>query len=543
MDGKQRLRERMSQPGPILVGGAHDGLTAKLVEEAGFDAVWASGFEISASHCVPDANILTMEDQLRAASWMVKAADIPVIADCDNGYGNAINVIHMVEAYEQAGIAAICIEDNVFPKRCSFYAGVKRELAPVEEHAGKVRAFLETRKSDDFMVIARTEALIAGWGMEEALKRGRAYADAGADFVLVHSKSSEPDEVLGFAERWDRDTPLVCVPTIYKKATAGQLYEGGYQIMIYANHGLRSGIKAQREAFARIVKEQHCSAVDDLVVPKTDVYDLIGVPRMKQEEHDFMPSGGQEVGAVILAAGASPELGELTADKPKAMLDVKGKTILGHQTDALNAAGIKDISVVVGYKKEAVDVPSIKTFAADETKGEMASLMEAASVLDRRTLVLYGDILFDQEMVERLLNTEGDVVLVVDRSDIEGRPNRDLVHTLNGQSGSGQRFLKGTRFDTLERIGNGLDGANGEWIGMMMLSANGAEALRALYADLGAAGGGAVHQAESLDKAALTDLLQAMVDKGLTVNTIDTYKGWMEIDTFEDYQRAWAQLK
>ncbi len=540
MDAKQRLRERLAKPGPLLVAGAHNGMTAKLVEEAGFDAVWASGFEISAAHCVPDANILTMAEQLGAASWMVKAVDIPIIADCDNGYGNAINVIHMVKSYESEGISAVCLEDNVFPKRCSFYAGVKRELASAEEHAGKVKACLDTRKSDDFLIIARTEALIAGWGMEEALMRGRAYADAGADFVLVHSKSEQADEVLGFAEQWDRDTPLVCVPTIYKTTTATTLYEGGYKIIIYANHGLRSGIKAQREALSTIVKEQHCSSVDHLVVPKTDVYDLIGVPQMKSDEKNFMPTGGDRVGAIILAAGASPELGELTQDKPKAMLDVKGKPVLGHQVDALNAAGVKDISVVVGYKKEAVDLTNLKTYSADESQGEAASLMQAASELDRRTLVLYGDILFDQEVVERLLQAEGDVVLVVDRSNLEGRPKRDLVHTADTKADKGERFLKGTRIDTLERIGQDIDGANGEWIGMLMLSKKGAQGLRELYADLG---DGALHQAESLDKAALTDLLQALVDKGLTVNTIDTFKGWMEIDTFEDYQRAWAQLK
>ena len=215
MEGSRLLRARMGQPGPLLVGGAHDGLSSILVREAGFDAVWASGFEISAAHGVPDANILTMSDNLRAAAVMVEASGIPVVADCDNGYGNAINVIHTVRAYEREGIAAICIEDNVFPKRCSFYAGVKRELAPVEEHVGKIKACLDTRRNDDFAIIARTEALIAGWGMDEALLRGRAYADAGADFVLIHSKSPEADEVLGFAERWDRETPLVCVPTIY----------------------------------------------------------------------------------------------------------------------------------------------------------------------------------------------------------------------------------------------------------------------------------------------------------------------------------------
>jgi phosphoenolpyruvate phosphomutase len=541
MDPKQRLRERMAQPGPILVAGAHDGLTAKLVEEAGFDAVWASGFEISASHCVPDANILTMADNLRAAAYMVQAVDVPVIADCDNGYGNAINVIQMVKAYEQEGVSAICMEDNVFPKRCSFYAGVKRELAPVEEHAGKVKAFLDTRKNDNFLCIARTEALIAGWGQEEALIRGRAYADAGADMVLVHSKSEDPDQVLAFAAQWDRDVPLVAVPTIYKTTTATTLHEGGYKVVIYANHGLRSGIQAMREAFRRIVKDQHCSVVDDLVVPLNDVYELIGVPKMKSDEKAYMPSGGTDVGAVILAAGASPELGDLTEDKPKAMLDIKGKPILGRQVEALNNAGVKDISAVVGYKHEAVNLPNLRTIIADESAGEVDSLMQAATKLDGRSIILYGDILFESEMIERLLKAEGDVVLVVDRADAEGRANRDLVQTKNDVD-AGERTLTSTKADRLSRIGRDIPDANGEWIGVMMLSPKGAKGLRSVYAELEADGGKALHQANSLREAALTDLLQALVEKGLQVDCIDTYKGWMEIDTFEDYRRAWAQV-
>jgi len=542
MDGKTQLRERLTQPGPLLVGGAHNGLSAVLVKEAGFDAVWASGFEISASHAVPDANILTMTDNLRAASNMVEASGIPVIADCDNGYGNAINVIHAVRGYEREGIAAICIEDNVFPKRCSFYAGVKRELADIEEHAGKIKACIDSRRSDDFTIIARTEALIAGWGMDEALARGRAYADAGADLVLVHSKSPDPDEVLEFGRLWDRDVPLVAVPTIYKTTTASTLAEVGYKVVIYANHGLRSAIKAMRSTFASLVKDQHCSTVDDRVVPLQDVYDLIGVSTMKAEEKAYMPAGGSTVGAVILAAGASPELGELTEDRPKAMLDIKGKPLLGRQVEALNAAGVKDISVVVGWKKEAVNLPNLRTYVAEESGGELASLMQAEPELNKRTLVLYGDILFDKGLVERLLQAEGDAVLVVDRANLDDRSNRDLVRTKNHVDTNG-RFLNGQRLDSLAFIGQDIDDANGEWNGMMMLSEAGVQSLKNLYERLNAEGADQpLHQAPALDKAALTDMIQALVEDGLTVNAIDTYKGWMEIDTFEDYRRAWAQV-
>jgi phosphoenolpyruvate phosphomutase len=542
MSAARRLRERLARPGPLLVGGAHDALSAKLVEEAGFDAVWASGFEISASHGVPDANILTMSDNLLAATRMARTVKIPIIADCDNGYGNAINVIYTVQEYERAGIAGICIEDNVFPKRCSFYAGVKRELAEVDEHVGKIKACVATRESKDFAVIARTEALIAGWGMEEALTRGRAYADAGADMVLIHSKSESPEEVMEFARQWDRKAPLVCVPTIYRATTADELAKVGFKVVIYANHGLRSAIRAMREAFGRLIKERRCAAVDDLVVPLEDVYDLIGVSQMKKDEKSFLPAGGRPVNAVILAAGASPELGDLTADKPKAMLDVKGKPILAHQVEALNGVAIKDIAVVVGWKKEAVNLPNLRTYVADPSHGELDSLVQAGQELQRRTLVLYGDILFDRSLVERLLQAEGDVVLVVDRAKAPERKNRDLVHTANPVDAEG-RFIPGSE-DHVRKIGRDLPGSNGEWIGMMMLTEAGARRLRETYETLRTNGAAhPVHQSKNLVSAALTDILQVMIDRGVEVRALDTYKGWMEIDTFEDYRRAWAQVR
>ena len=201
MEQAKRLRELLSRDGPIVVAGAHSGLSARLVELAGFDAIWASGFEISAAYAVPDANVLTQTETLAAAREMADATKIPVIADCDNGFGNAINVIRTVRDYEAAGIAAICIEDNVFPKRCSFYEGVRRELAGIEEHARKVRAAKDARRTEEFAVIARTEALIAGWGMDEALARAHAYADAGADMVLVHSKQKTFDELKALAAK------------------------------------------------------------------------------------------------------------------------------------------------------------------------------------------------------------------------------------------------------------------------------------------------------------------------------------------------------
>src|SRR5262247_189334 len=182
----------------VLAAGAHDALSAKLAEEAGFDAIWASGFGISAVQGVPDANILTLTETLEAVRRICDAVAVPVVADCDNGYGNAINVMRTASEFERAGAAGICIEDNEFPKRCSFYAGVRRDLVATEEHARKVEAAVSARRNPGFAVIARTEALICGLGLDEALTRATAYAAAGADAVLVHSKQKDFAELARF---------------------------------------------------------------------------------------------------------------------------------------------------------------------------------------------------------------------------------------------------------------------------------------------------------------------------------------------------------
>lgn len=553
MTKARKLRELMARPGPIVIIGAHNGLSGKIGEEAGFEGLWASGFEISASYAVPDANILTMAENLAAAQMMNNSTSIPVIADCDNGYGNAINVIRCIEEYERAGIAAICMEDNVFPKRCSFYAGVKRELSPVEEHAGKIRAAKATQKNPDFVVIARTEALIAGWGMEEALMRGRAYADAGADMVLIHSKSKDPDEVISFAKQWDRpNTPLVCVPTIYKGTTVDQLHAAGFKLIIFANHAIRSSIKAMTETLTTLKREMYTGSVEDKVVPLDRVYQLVGVDKMKTEETSFMPSESPGVTAVILCAGQSQGLLPLTEELPKPMLDIKGKTILERQIDVLNACGIKDVAVVRGYKKDAIKIPNARFYDNDEfaTTNEAFSLFRAAKELKGPFLFLYGDILFERSHLEKLLKSPADVSIVVDRAYGEtGRPesNRgtpDLVVLKDAQE-SGYRFLGAEAPHQVAKVGRTIEpsAANGEFVGMAMFTAKGARTLTDCYQQLSETQKGNFHEADSLRHASFTDLVQELIDRGSEVRAIDVYKGWLEIDTFEDYRRAWALIK
>jgi phosphoenolpyruvate phosphomutase len=278
----------MKKNPPVIAAGAHNGLSAILVERSGFDAVWASSFEISTAHGLPDANILTMSEMLSCITNINNSVKIPVIADCDSGYGNAISVIRMIQEYEQVGIAGVCIEDNIFPKQCSLYPGGKRELICIDEHAGKIRAAKESQRDPDFVVIARTEALIAGYGMDEALKRAHTYADAGADAILIHSKARNGDEVKKFANKWDRDIPLVAVPTTYNKISVTELQLMGFSIIILANYAIRAAIKAMVQVLDKLKLKERGADVETEVSSLDDVFDLVNISRLREYEKNYL---------------------------------------------------------------------------------------------------------------------------------------------------------------------------------------------------------------------------------------------------------------
>lgn len=275
------LRTQLRGPSPVRAIGAHDGLTAKLAERAGFEAVWASSLELSASHGVPDASLLSMTQYLDAAEVIDAAVGLPVLADCDTGFGGPLNVAHTVRRYERRGIAGICIEDKVFPKINSFAEGAQDLVTP-EEFALKIKFGKEAQQDPDFVLVARTEALICGLTVDAALHRAWVYAAAGADAVLVHSKSERPDEVLEFGARWDLSLPLVAVPTTYNTVHEQELYDAGYRVVIYANQGLRAAINGVSAMLSELARARRGQAVEDQIATLSEVFELQGtvpIPR------------------------------------------------------------------------------------------------------------------------------------------------------------------------------------------------------------------------------------------------------------------------
>ncbi|HTQ33141.1 MAG TPA: phosphonopyruvate hydrolase [Stellaceae bacterium] len=283
------LKQLIADRDLVTVMSAHNPLSARLAEEAGFDGIWASGFELSAAYGVPDASLLSLTQHLDMTRAIIEQTAIPLVADIDTGYGNAINVLHVVGAYARAGATAVVMEDKLFPKDTSLLAGGRQELVRLEEFQGKIEAAREAGKVNDLVVIARTEALIADLGLEEALKRGMAYAEAGADLLLVHSKRKTPDEIVAFTEAWRGPIPLTLVPTAYPDLTEAKARAlGKIKIMIYANHAIRAAVGAMRATFAQIRRDGGIHHVDKQIASVEDIFDLQRVPAMKAAEKKYL---------------------------------------------------------------------------------------------------------------------------------------------------------------------------------------------------------------------------------------------------------------
>ncbi len=284
MSSVKILRQKFESKSIIKVGGAFDAMSAKLVEIHGFDAIWAGSFAISATHALPDASIMTMTEFLGVTTNMVDACKIPVIADCDTGFGGPTNVSHMVKKYENAGVAAISIEDKIFPKQNSLLEDGKQELLSEKEFVAKIIAAKDARQNSDFMIIARTEALIAGLGMNEAIQRASAYEKAGADAILIHSKKNTPDEIFEFADRWNGELPLVIVPTSYPSIKLKDLEVHKIKMVIYANQTLRAAHAAMERVLSQISNSESLSNVKEEISSMEDIFHLQKMYELKNQE-------------------------------------------------------------------------------------------------------------------------------------------------------------------------------------------------------------------------------------------------------------------
>lgn len=422
----ERLRALLTSPQLEFIMEAHDGLSAKIVEEAGFQGIWASGLTVSAALGVRDSN---------EASWT--------------------QVLEVLE----------------------------------------------------FM----------------------------ADAILIHSKQSSADEILTFANEWGNRCPVVIVPTTYYDTPTDHYRQSKISMIFWANHNLRAAITAMRETSSRILREESLVGVEHEVSSVKDVFELAGNDELATAEKRYLPVRQGAPKAIILAASRGTELGDLTEDRPKCMIDVRDQPMLRRLVDTMNGGAVRDITVVRGYRKEIVNLPTIKVVDNDlfGSTGEAATLACFMDALLGDCLIAYGDILFRQYIMDQILEAEGDIVLVVDALWRDRDPDpksrlRDLVACstpfITGYLDEGPVIAKMLGPDIPE-----LD-IGGEWIGLARVSEAGAEALRSEI--------GVLRQGGNLGGASLCDLFNRLIARGCEVRVLYITGHWLDVDNQSDLEEA-----
>jgi phosphoenolpyruvate phosphomutase len=510
---------------------AHDGLSATIVEEAGFSGIWASGLSMSAALGVRDNNEVSWTQVLEVVEFMSDATSIPILLDGDTGFGNFNNARRLVQKLEQRGCAAVCIEDKLFPKTNSFIDGEKQALADMDEFAGKIKSMKDAQNDPDFSVVARLEAFIAGWGLDEMLRRAEAYHAAGADALLIHSKKNTPDQVLAFAKAWGDKCPLIAVPTTYYSTPVEAFEQAGFDLVIWANHNCRAAIAAMQDVSRTIFNERSLLSVEDKIAPMKEVFRLQRADELAAAEERYLPRKAEFARAIILAASQGVELGEVTRARPKAMVRVGSVPLLHKLVADFRTERIKEIVVVRGFAKSEVHAPDVHFVDNDDfaDTGELFSLSKAVAWLDGELVLTFGDILFRRYILSNLLADSHDIVVVVDA----GWEQRQPVGQVDYVSTSRPFSLKYSEDDVLlKAMGADLPKSqiNGEWIGLVKASAPGTARLKAALGELS--------RRPDFRKLRLDDLFRHLLAQGAAIKVHFITGHWLDVDNAENLVEA-----
>jgi phosphoenolpyruvate phosphomutase len=527
-----KLRQMLQSAELEFLMEAHNGLSARIVREAGFKGIWASGLSISAQFGVRDNNEASWTQVVDMLEFMADASDLPILLDGDTGYGNFNNMRRLVRKLEQRGIAGVCIEDKQFPKTNSFLNGERQPLADIEEFVGKIAAGKDTQQDPNFSIVARVEALIAGWGMDEALRRAEAYRLAGADAILIHSKLSKPDEIVTFAKEWARRSPLVIVPTRYYSTPTEVFRQAGISTVIWANHLVRSAVSAMQSVAKEIFASQTLVNVEDRIVPVNEIFRLQDADEYTAAERIYLSNSGAARAAIVLAASRGRGLEALTMERPKVMLPIAGKPLLRWLVDGFKKENINDITVVGGYRADAIETAGIKLVVNERyaETDELASLACAIDALDSDVVISYGDLLFRSYVLRDLTASRAEFSVVVD-SLMTGDSNhtvRDFAYC----SRADDRGLFGKPV-LLERVTSEADigqAPHGRWVGLLNTSRLGLVKIKAIIAAMRADG--------SIEKLDMPALLNALIAGGEKIEVLYVHGHWRGVNDLEDLRHA-----
>ncbi len=522
------LRKMITSPDLEFLMEAHSGISAKIVEDAGFKGIWASSLAISASLGLRDNNEASWTQVVDVIEYMNDATMLPILLDGDTGYGNFNNARRLVRKLESRNIAGVCIEDKIFPKTNSLVDRKKQPLAEISEFCGKIRAMKDIQEDPDFVVVARIEAFIAGWGLAEALARADEYRDAGADAILIHSKKSSAVEIEQFMKAWKNQIPVIAIPTNYYSTPTEKLSSLGISTIIWANHNLRASITAMQNLSRQLHDEQYLINIEDTIVSVGEVFRLQGDAELEAAEQAYLPVAGKTVNAIILAASQGKTLGVLTAHIPKALLRIGGKPILFHQIDHFTQMGIKDIVVVRGFAKENVVSDKIRTIDNDDFRNttELGSLYLAKDEIRESSIISYGDLFYKSYILNELVNDDSDITIIADADYSRDSGYHEYVKTSIPYSK--KLFFKNV---SLRQIGPDLEPGEicGEFIGIFKVSRTGGDIVRETLEEM--------HDRKDFGRLRMKDLFMEIL-KAHPVCVKFIKGNWLDINTIADLQRT-----
>ena len=438
----------------------------------------------------------------------------------------------------------------MFPKRNSLESGVQQTLEDPHVFANKIKRGKKVQSGKDFMIIARIEALIAGMGMEVAIERARIYLETGVDGVLIHSKSKEPEEILDFARRYKilstelkAVKPLVCVPTTYNTITEEQLKTAGFNMVIHANHLLRSSYKAMTEVARTILLNERSFEANPHCSPVREIFRTVGFLDVKEKDQEEGLLTRNPV--IIPAAGEDPIFKSLLNGKPKAMLEVKGRSLLSRQVETINANGLNDIYVVAGYGRDQLEADSIEVLENKNYRnGSMLhSIFTAREQMSNGFFMLYSDILLGEDILAKLKRCNEDIILVVDIAVQyqENKDQNDVDYVIGKKRHTNERRQISFVCENLvSKIGNKInpETATHEFIGLARFSKTGAEQFIQTFDDCIKNYQGSFQEADDINQFTFTDLIQEMIDRGFRINFMEIHKDWIEIHRPEDVDLA-----
>ena len=534
------LVEILNKKGHAVGIEAHSGLSGLVAEKLNFDFIWESSLTDSASKGLPDASIVGNESRLHTIDEILNVTTKPMIVDGDTG-GDEDNFRFLIKRLENQGVSAVIVEDKVFPKRNSFGGTVSSGMENPEIFAQKLKVGVDTKSTENFLVIARLESLIAGLGMNETLHRTEKYINAGVDGIMIHSKIKDPKEVLDFIPRFERICKeigrrpyLIAVPTTYNSIKDSELIKSGVDIVIHANHLLRSSYNAMTETAKLILDSERSYEADSQISSVKEIFSVVGYDKIIERDKEKAP----EITGLIASAG-DHKIG----NQNRSLKEISGTPLITHQIDTFKKVGIENLKITVNntlefkeFEDKNIKLVEIDTGSSDQL---LSSIMKGFEGIDGPAILTYGDIMFNEKIVSELIQNENDIVIASDSSykyhkhDIDKK--LELVSYKGNIDDNSRRKLKLTDIYEISNLGKdlNLNDAQSEFFGLAYFSTEGISLLKSSYGEI---------KISEENANSLVDILNFMIKKGIKIVCNEFNGGWIELHTENDFKLAEEEL-